>query len=110
MEMVYFCKQYNEKKEILRAMTSVKAVDNDGMPKSSIAGNPTETQTLKKISLEADINMIEQTAMETAPEIYQELLLNVVDGISYIYLNVPCGKKYFYNKRREFFYRLSEKK
>ena len=87
-ELMYFCKQYSEKKEMLKSFTGIKAVNSDGMPRGNSVGNPTEQQALLKYSLEYDINLIEQTVKEVAPEIYEALLLNVTEGINYTYLDI----------------------
>jgi len=110
MELMYFCLQYRQKKEKLQSLSFIKGVDYGGTGVGSGGGNPTEKSALRREELQRDIELIEQTVLETAPEIYDALLKNVTEGITYIYLSAPCGHKYFYEKRREFFIRLAMKK
>jgi hypothetical protein len=61
----------------------------------------------KKIKmLESDINMIETAAKKADSQLYSYILKNVTDGISYEYMDVPCGRRRFYELRRLFFFNL----
>lgn len=110
MELKYFCKQYPEKKEKLCSLSELKAVTYSGMPHGTEIDKPTERMALLKERLQNDIALIEQTAIEADSSIYQEILKNVTEGISYFYLDVPCSKKYFYHAKDKFFILLAEKK
>ena len=79
-ELKYFCMQYYEKKQKLAHAYSLPAIKSDGQPK------------------EAD------------EEISRWLLMNVTEGIAYEYLDVPKGRRQFYESRKYFFYLLSLKK
>lgn len=57
-----------------------------------------------------DTRLIEDTAEETDKELAEYILKNVTEGIPYEYMNVPCGRKQFYEKRRQFFTALSKKR
>lgn len=109
-ELKYFCMQYEEKKQELHKGYGLGAVVNDGMPKGNLAGNPTERVAIQNAMLQADIELIEQTAMEADADIYQWLLKNVTEGTPYEWLNVPAGRRQFYESRRYFFYLLSQKR
>ena len=66
----------------------------------------------ERAELAEKIKHIEETAQRVAPEIYPYLLKGVTEeGISYTYLRevmmIPCGKNFYYSKRREFYWRLS---
>lgn len=54
--------------------------------------------------------LIEQTAIEADPETCDLLIKNVTEGISYEYMAVPRGRRQFYERRRKFFYLLSQKR
>lgn len=65
--------------------------------------------------LEQNCRLIEQTAIEADSEIYQYLLKAVTqEGLTYGYLkmnmDIPCGKKLYYDRRRKFYWLLSSKK
>ena len=52
--------------------------------------------------------MIEQCCLKAAPGWYEALLKNVTSGIAYEFMPVPCGRRQFYESRREFFKLLSK--
>lgn len=109
-ELKNFCLQYGEKKQKLAAIRGLSAVTYEGMPHGTDIGDPTQVKAERAERLEADIKLIEQTAIEADSGIYQSLIANVSSGISYFDLIVPCDKKYFYEKRRKFFYILAQKR
>ena len=109
-ELKYFCMQYEEKKKELQKGYGLSSGMNDGLPKGNIPGNPTERTAIKNTLLKKDIELIEQTAIEADSEIYQWLLKNVTEGVAYEYMNVPKGRRQFYESRRYFFYLLSQKR
>ncbi len=57
-----------------------------------------------------EVEMIEQTAIEAESEIYPYILKNVTQGIKYEYMDVPCGRRQFYEARRVFFLLLAQKR
>ena len=86
--MEYFCRRYKEKKCL--------AEHNDEFSEKYMK----------------DIELIEKTAAETDSELYNFILLNVTDGVAYEFFDAskrPCGRRQFYEKRKEFFARLTEK-
>lgn len=109
-ELKYFCMQYEEKKQELHRRYGLGAVINDGMPKGNMPGNPVERTAIHNAMLQTDIELIEQTAMEADADIYQWLIKNVTEGIPYEWLNVPRGRKQFYESRRYFFLPSGSKK
>lgn len=59
--------------------------------------------------------MVEQTAMDADPEIYQYLIKAVTDeNVTYRYLEmvmgIPCGRKMYYDRRRKFYWLLDQRK
>lgn len=50
--------------------------------------------------------MIENAAKETDEQLYKYIIKNVTEGVPYEVLNVPCGRRQFYDKRKLFFYKL----
>lgn len=109
-ELKYFCMQYEEKKREIHNSYGPGAVVSDGMPKGNLPGNAVERVAIRNAMLQKDVELIEQTAMEADPDIYQWLLRNVTEGIPYEWLNVPAGRRQFYESRRYFFYLLSQKR
>lgn len=109
-ELKYFCMQYEEKKREIHNSYGLGAVVSDGMPKGNMPGNPTERAAIRNAMLQNDVELIEQTALEADSAIYQWLMKNVTEGIPYEWLNVPTGRRQFYEARRYFFYLLSQKR
>lgn len=109
-ELKYFCMQYNEKKRELQSRYGLRAVVSDGQPKGNLPGNPTENIAVKNAMIQADVDLIEQTAKEADSDMYQWLMKNVTEGIPYEWLDVPMARKQFYESRRYFFYLLSKKR
>lgn len=109
-ELKYFCMQHEEKKREIHNSYGLGAVVSNGMPKGSTPGNPTERAAIRNAMLQSDVELIERTAMEADSDMYQWLLKNVTEGIPYEWLNVPRGRRQFYEARRYFFYLLSQKR
>lgn len=110
-ELKYLCLQYNELKEKLRELSleSIKAVQITGMPSAHNISNTTEDIVIKKSEIERKIKAIEQSAIEADGGIYQEILINITEGIAPQYLNIRCSRELFYKKRRLFFSILDTK-
>ncbi len=106
-ELKYFCRQYREKKTQLDAITEISASQASSVPSGTKMGDRTSQIALKRVSLQKDIEDIEQSAKEADCAIYAYLIGNVADGIPYEHLGVPCGRRYFYEARKKFFYLLS---
>lgn len=114
-ELKYFCLQYLEKKRELARLHSreylLHPMAYDGQRGGSGQGDPTAVAGTRAALLSADCELIEHTAIQAAPEIYQWILLSVVEGIPYEEIGrVPCGRRQFYEARRKFFFLLSRKR
>ena len=109
-ELKYFCMQYEEKKRELHKGYGFNAIFNDGLPKGNLPGNPVEGQAIRNAVLQADVDLIEHTAMEAGADVYQWLIKNVTEGVPYEWLNVPSGRRQFYETRRYFFFLLAQKR
>ena len=92
----------------------VKGVVYDGMPHGMEVGNPTETIGIRKAELRKKMDLVENTAQESEPSISKWLLFAVTnEGISYNYLKmvmgIPCEKDMYYNRRRKFYWLMSQR-
>ena len=99
-ELKYFCIQYAEKKQKLQNAYGLKATVNDGMPKSNLSGDSTAQEAVRNA----------MTARKASPEIYKWILRNVTEGTPYEWMDVPVGRRQFYEYRRYFFYLLAQKR
>ena len=108
----HYALQYNEWKAELNAITFVSAVNNDPDPHGTGIGNPTEIKAMRREQFSTKVETIRALAFQSAPEIGNWLLLAVTnEGATYNYLHnrgMPCGKNYFYERRRKFYYLLSK--
>ncbi|RDY30305.1 hypothetical protein [Lachnotalea glycerini] len=109
-ELFYFCKRYKQREDEINSMYGLTNINTDGMPKGSSIGSQTEAKALRILKLRSENELIEQSAIEANPYIYQYIIKNVTQGISYDYMKVPCGRRQFYESRRIFFKILSEKR
>lgn len=109
-ELHYFCKGYQSREEEIKSLYGLSAVNQDGMPKGNKIGSQTESSVIRILKLREENEMIEQSAIAASPYIYQQIIKNVTQGIPYEYMNVPCGRRQFYEVRRLFFKILSEKR
>lgn len=111
-ELQYFCLQYPAWRDKVRY--GAREVVADGMPHGTGTGKPTEAAAIANLPWLEKMRIVENTAKEVDSFLAPYLLRDVTDGnISYNYLrtvmNMPCGRRQYYIKRREFFWRLSEK-
>lgn len=109
-ELKYFCMQYEEKKREIHNSYGLGAVVSDGMPKGNLPGNAVERVAIRNAMLQKDVEMIEQTAIEADPDIYDWLIKSVASGVPYEYMDVPLSRTKFYDSRRYFFYLLAQKR
>lgn len=115
LTVMHYALQYQEWKDERNAIGDDGAgLQIDPQPRSGKIGDPTATKAMKRAELYDKIKLIETTVEEVAPEISAWLLKAVTtEKITYVYLrevmNIPCGRNYYYDKRRQFYYRLSQK-
>lgn len=114
-ELYYFCLQYNEWLDELKYNTdSVKSANNDGMPRGTNVSDQTGALGTRRAELARKCKIIEQTAIEVDPDIYRYIIQAVTNElITYEYLRmrmgIPCGKNVYYDRRRKFYWLLSQK-
>ena len=114
-ELYYFCLQYQEWLDELKYKTDdVSSVGITNMPTSHNTNSNVERLALRRAQLEEKCKILEQTAIEADETLYQYIIKAVTnEGVSYNYLkmvmNIPCCKNVWYDRRRKFYYLLSEK-
>lgn len=114
MELYYHCLQYPKWREELKYIDdNVKSVTYGTMRSGGNNGSALERAAIKRRELEEKCELIEQTAMEADPEIYQYILTGVTqEYATYGYLKhlgMPCGQTMYYNRRRKFYWLLAQK-
>ena len=112
-ELKHFCMQYPLWKDILVSMDGFsknqyveKIITNTGY------GRPTEDAAIARLYYADRIDMINKTADLVDPVIGKYLLRGVALGVSYDILktgmDIPCGREYYYDIYRRFFYELDK--
>lgn len=115
LELYHFCMQYNEWQDELRyKRDTVRSIGITDMPVSHSNGDATAALATRRADLSHKCEIIEQTAIEADPDIYQYIIKGVTtDYASYRYLktvmDIPCGKDMYYDRRRKFYWLLSNK-
>jgi len=106
-ELEYFCMQYKEKKKKIDEGYGIRATrfNGSGIMKNGIS-DTTFDNAERIIRLKRDVEIIEQAAKDTDEVLYKYILRNVTEGIGFEVLNIPCGRRQFYDKRKVFFYKL----
>lgn len=61
----------------------------------------------KEKGKKADCELIEEAAKGVGEWIAPYIIKNVTEGIPFEHMPVPCGRNQFYEKRKEFFCKLS---
>lgn len=117
LEISHHCMQYNEWKDEYRTLEnqSPKGVDYDGMPHGTDVGNPTETIGMRMAELKTKIERIESVAKEADPVLAKYILKAVTnEDVTFNYLkqfmDIPCEKDMYYDRRRKFYWLMSRKK
>lgn len=116
-ELYHFCQQYNDKKQRLADMLTVRS----SCPKVEIApdgsscvmphgkgqtSDPVMDMVIRRERLFQDVKMIEQAAIKADGELYQYILRSVTTKDSMAVIDPPCGKDQFLAARRRFFFAL----
>jgi len=114
-ELKNFCLQYPEKKAKIKY--GLTASGDDAGIRSGKVGRPTENQAISNSRYLKDCEMIEQAAIEAAPEIYPFIIASVTEDLCFEdieYLpgagRIHVGKTDFYGYRRLFYHFLNKKK
>jgi lysophospholipase L1-like esterase len=108
-ELFAFCRQYAEWKLALSQCYSLQGP----VPHAARSGgvnDPTSAAAMRAEQYQKNIALVERTVQEAAPEIANALLKAVTDGMPYEWLDVPMGRRQFYDARRKFFYLLDKAK
>ena len=79
-------------------------------PRGNGVSDPTFETADRIIKIKNDIEMIENAAKETDGILYKYIIRNVSEGTPFEVLEVPCGRRQFYDKRKIFFNKLYRKK
>lgn len=114
LELYYHCMQYPKWKEELKYIDdTVRSVQYGTMRGGGSNGSALERAAIKRRELEEKCELIEQTVMEADPDICKYILTGVTQEYAtfkYLkHLGLPCERDMYYDRRRKFYYLLSQK-
>lgn len=115
-ELKHFCRQYPTWKKSYEALDglSKRPEDLEVFARSHQTSDPTALCAEKRERFRTKMDMVEQSAREASPELYQYVMKYATKGDAYSVLkmrdNIPCGKDMFYDVVRKFFWLLSDKR
>lgn len=107
-ELMYFCMQYDSMKKSVEY--GLRSIAGGGSAGRKTDRSQTESQAMRNEKYIQEIRMIEDAAREADGELYPYILKAVTSGTSYDYMDVPAGRRKFYEARRKFFYILSKRR
>lgn len=113
-ELKHFCLQYPEWKRIYSDFcdSDFSASTLKSTPAIDCSNDPDTKRSLIKVFYSERIDLIEKTALESDPHLYEYIIKGVTEGKSYTYLRtvlgIPCGKDMYYDRYRKFFWLLNK--
>lgn len=102
-ELEYFCLQYGDYKKELANINYAKG--------TSEWDDPTYEEVIYRERLQKNIEVIDETMHQVCSDILCPYMYRCIcKGEKYEYLEIPCGRRQFYDLRDEFYIVLSQKK
>lgn len=100
-ELKHYCLQYNEWMEEWRSIAGFS---------NGLIFDPTSSAAIKRDELTAKMKQVEAIALSTDDSIGEYIFEAVTTEKTYTYFktvkNIPCGKDFFYERYRRFFWLL----
>lgn len=116
-ELCGFCEQYPDWVIFLSSnKSSLKSKKIDGMPYQNTGevSDDTANLAIKRSKIEDNVKLIEDTAKEAAPDIWEYIIKSVCYEQPFWYIQditrAPISRASFYDQRRYFFFLLDGKK
>lgn len=109
----HYAKRYPLWEAELKTIGTLSGVSYDSEAvQTSSCGNPTEAAGIKRQEITRKMDLVRDAAVVSAPEITDFLMLGVAYGLTYYQLaerGIPCGSRYYYERRRRFYWELAKK-
>lgn len=110
-ELKHFCLQYSEWRKLYANIDIYARRKLDPYVATSNISDPTAFAAMAKSYFSERMTMVENASKMTDPVIGLFIFKAVTEGLSYDTLrtkyNIPCGKDYYYELYRKFFWLLS---
>lgn len=111
LELLHLCQQYDELKQKRADCYGIGSPTLTDLPRGGAKTSIVERQAMAAQKYTIRIDQIEGSARKAAEGsevMYKALIRNVTRGVTYEHLDVPCGRRQFYNMRRLFFWLLDK--
>ena len=115
LQSLYFAYQYQEFLDELEMIgDGSRAISYDSQPHGEATGGALEDLAIRRAKVSCKIDAIESACREASSELYKWLIKGVTsDEVGYDYLryqlNMPCGRRQYYEIRRKFYFILYQK-
>lgn len=117
---VDFCYAYHDFEQKLEDLDGMHSHEQDGMPRGTDMGNPTEKEAIRRMNIEQKLRIIEEAVEQSVPEeeygaiLKYHVFLGVTKrGITHKYLvsklGMPCDKDKYSDLRRQVYWRVAER-
>lgn len=108
----HYAKRYPSWEAELRAIGGVSGVSYDSEAvQTSYSGDPTQSAGIRRAEVTGKMRIVENAVRAAAPDMAEFLLLGVAYGLTFYQLQergIPCGRKYYYDRRRKFYWILAK--
>ena len=112
LELKNFCLQYPDWKKAMNEVIDLKTHLEISSPGKF--SNPTEQIAIKRMKYQDLIDMIDQTAVDSDPQIAKWIIRGVTESLSYEFLHykldLPAGREMYYDRYRRFFWLLDQRR
>ena len=110
LELKHFCMQYEEWRQEYVRLTVLQSYGYGKIPGSGVSDKVSKV-ALRAAELDGYMKMIVKCCKEADESIWTYIFEGVTCGVSYGVLvarGIPCGKDYYYDKYRKFFWLLDK--
>lgn len=112
-ELKYFCLQYPSWKKVYNSIDGYSSHTYNLVQTSTNASSNQTLQYIERRLLYFErMKIVEQTAINTDPNLASYILKAVTEGLSYANLEsrleIPCGRDTYYKRYRRFFWLLDQ--
>ena len=112
LELKHFCMQYEEWRKERARITVLQSYEYGKIPGGDIS-DKTAKLAIRAAELDGYMRMVVECCKEADSYIWTWLLEGVTSGVSYGTLaarGIPCGKDYYYDRYRKFFWLLDKER
>lgn len=112
LELKHFCMQYEEWRQEYVKLTVLQSYGL-GRIHGSDRPDPTSNAAIKAKDLDGRMKLIAGLCMRAGGDIWEWLFKGVTCGLSYADMTgqgIPCGRDYYYERYRKFFWLLDKER